>query len=108
MGWGHWFFPLPGKQTLPGSLAQLPPPNYHTHPCPQGLSKRGHARLGGDRPFMGCQGTRPSGMQRWEGCPRWGGHQYLTLAERRGRPPPYPSLPDDGPRSAPLAWLAPV
>lgn len=55
-GVGPHFFPLPDKQTkqtLSGSLAQLTPTtttpaSHHTHPCPQGLSKRGHARLGGD------------------------------------------------------------
>lgn len=58
----------PTRQTdlawFPGTAA---PPNHHTHPCPQGLSKRGHARLGGDRPPswvvrglgpLGCRGGR--------------------------------------------------
>lgn len=79
----------PTRQTdlawLPGTAA--PPTNHHTHPCPQGLSKRGHARLGGDGPSSWASG----GWALWDtevgrvpklGWAPW--HQCPTLAERRG------------------------
>lgn len=44
---------------------------------------------------MGRQGTGPSGMQRWERCPRWGGHpgtSALPWQKERGRlRPTHPS-----------------
>lgn len=71
-GAGPPVLPLPGKQTkqtFPGSLAQLPPPNHHTRPCPQGLSKRGHARLGRDGPpSWGIRGLGPLGCRGGKGA----------------------------------------
>lgn len=100
MGRGPQFFPLPGKQTkqtLPGSLAQ-PPPHTHTHPCPQGLSKRGHARLGGDGPpSWGVRGLGPWGCRCGKGAQ--GGVGILALV---------PRPVDDAAMSAPSAWLAPA
>lgn len=113
MGRGPQFFPLPGKQTKqtsPGSLAQLPPqpPHAHAHKVLARGGMPGWVGMG--RP-LGASG----GWALWDaevgrvpkvGWASW--HQCPTLAERRGRPPPHLPLPDDGARSAPLAWLAPA
>lgn len=45
------------------------PPNHHTRPCPRGLSKRGHARLGGDGPpSWGVRGLGPLGCRGGKGA----------------------------------------
>lgn len=113
-GAGPQFFPLPGKQTKqtsPGSLAQLPPPTT-THAHAHEVLARGgmpgwvgmgrpHGASGGWALWDAEVGRVPKmGWASWHQCP--------TLAERRGRPPPHPPLPEDGDRSAPLAWLAPA
>lgn len=105
----------PTRQTDQTDLAWFPgiaaPPNHHTHPCPQGLSKRGHARLGGDGlPTWGVsRGLGPLGYRCGKGAQ--GGVGTLApvphLGRKKGRPPPHQLLPYDRARSAPLAWLAP-
>lgn len=97
MGRGPQFFPLPGKQTeqtSPGSLAQLPPQPPHTH-AHKVLARGGMPGwVGMSRPH-GRQGAGPSGIQRWEGCPRWGGHPGTSAPpwqkEGGGLHPIYPS-----------------
>lgn len=60
------------------------PPNHHTHPCPQGLSKRGHARLGGDGlPSWGVGGLGPLGCRGGKGAR--GGVGILAPVPHSGR-----------------------
>lgn len=94
-----WFFP--------GTTA---PPNYHT-PMPTGLSKRGHARLGGDGPVPWASGGWALWGTEVGRVPEvgWASWHWGTLAGRRGSClAPHPPLSDNGARSAPLACLAPA
>lgn len=65
----------PTRQTdlawCPGIAA--PPTTTHTH-AHKVLARGGMPAGWGRAALTGRQGAGPSGMQRWEGCPRWGGH----------------------------------
>lgn len=100
MGRGPQYFPLPGKQTkqtLPGSLAQLPPPTTtHTH-AHKVLARGGMPGWVG----MGClHGASQGDWALWDtdvgrvpkvGWAHW--HQRPTLAGRRGGLHPTNSSP---------------
>lgn len=113
-GWGPQFFPLPGKQTkqtLPGSLAQLPPPTTtHTH-AHKVLARGGMPGwVGTGRLYGASRGLGPLGYRCGKGAQGGVGilAPVLHPGREKGRPPPHQLLPYDRARRAPLAWLAPV
>lgn len=72
----------PTRQTdlawLPGTAAP-PPTTTHTH-AHKVLARGGMPGwVGMGRPH-GCRGAGPSGIQRWEGCPSWGGHPGISAS----------------------------
>lgn len=99
MGRGPQFFPLPGKQTLPGSLAQLPPHQPPHTPMPTRSKQEGACQAGwGWAVLTGVGGLGPLGYRGGKGAQVGVG----TLASvphpgrKKGRVPPHQSLPDDG------------
>ena len=97
MGWGPQFFPLPGKQTkqtLPGSLAQLPPPattHAHAHKV---LARGGMPGWVGT--LMGVGGLGPLGYRCGKGAQ--GGVGILAPVPHPGRKKGEASTPPTPPR----------
>lgn len=90
----------PTRQTDQTDLAWFPgiaapPTTTHTH-AHKVLARGGMPGWVGMGAYMGRQGTGPSGIQMWEGCPRWGGHTGTSAPpwqkEGEASTPPTPPI----------------